>query len=770
MMLQPQISGYQGTTPRGPSMGTTGRAVQRKCACGGSSSASAECETCGRKTQNELQRYSTDRESLTGLACRAGAAGAMPPQDSQTGSGIVGGGHNFGMVRIHREATSRVQMESDSVSEIVGKRKDRKLPARATSAEPGDRYEQEADNVAEWSTRLHRPSAEEPLPQAPALGSAPSIIQRAPMSHTDSGNSPDESGVGTGARTTSDRDPAPAGFIVEDDALQSAPEQMRKTEFLNRLEKAVCASADQELARVGRTAQGCPYITTWIGYYRTRSAKHIERALFRYAPEAAGARSAGDYIPLVAERIRRAVTVWATTGQITGVPDELAGQIGGGGLLAGVGAVLSGIGGAVAGAIGSIGKSIGGLFRKAKDSGPTQDADPERVQAQLGPGQGLEASVKSRMERAMGHDFSRVRVHTDSSAAVLSSDLNARAFTVGSDIAFATGEYHPGTLIGDALLAHELAHVVQQAGGNGSSAPMQKGDSPQDSLEEDADLAAISAVTSIWGDARGALSGLSQRTTPHLRSGLGLQRCHHAAPAAPTKSQTTPESKEQPELPDAPPPPNCPSHTWADYRGGIPRGDFPAGTHFHLVLGQDQGRQIVKAIFDPGLSPVRPKYSRPTDPNASGCGDHIAACARNHRAQIARGNRVSTYAIRFRDLQCDPAIIPNPSPVDINSVQECTSVVGKACTDAAVPESQRLLKHEQLHFTIACIVAKKATDAIAAHPDQAQAILQAAQQKANDLSSDTGPYDSETEHGCNSSKQADWEKDVRKGLPSVTVP
>ena len=61
-----------------------------------------------------------------------------------------------------------------------------------------------------------------------------------------------------------------------------------------------------------------------------------------------------------------------------------------------------------------------------------------------------------------GHDFSGVRIHSDPRAATLASTLNARAFTLGRDIVFGRGEYSPGTAGGNRLLAHELAHVVQQ--------------------------------------------------------------------------------------------------------------------------------------------------------------------------------------------------------------------------------------------------------------------------------------------------------------------
>ncbi len=79
------------------------------------------------------------------------------------------------------------------------------------------------------------------------------------------------------------------------------------------------------------------------------------------------------------------------------------------------------------------------------------------------PGQALDAATRTFMESRFGYDFSRVRVHTDVAAASSASDLHARAYTAGRDIAFAKGEYAPGTTEGGRLLAHELAHVVQQS-------------------------------------------------------------------------------------------------------------------------------------------------------------------------------------------------------------------------------------------------------------------------------------------------------------------
>jgi hypothetical protein len=66
------------------------------------------------------------------------------------------------------------------------------------------------------------------------------------------------------------------------------------------------------------------------------------------------------------------------------------------------------------------------------------------------------------MEPRFGHDFSKVRVHTDSKAAESAAAVNALAYTVGRDMVFATGQYAPASIAGKKVVAHELTHVVQQ--------------------------------------------------------------------------------------------------------------------------------------------------------------------------------------------------------------------------------------------------------------------------------------------------------------------
>lgn len=332
-------------------------------------------------------------------------------------------------------------------------------------------------------------------------------IQRAPLNSEP---------AGTRAAT-------PGGLIVDDDAATVAPGQMRKMEFLGQMRSTVCATADEALKAAGETTEGCPYIEKWLAYYEDQEPAHIERALRKYAPEAATAVSARDYIPAVSNRVRRAVETWAETGEITGVPDELAGMMSGpGAMLGAIAGVLGSIGSAIGSAFSSIGKA---LFKREEGQGEAAH-DPEQIQAQLNTGHPLDSGAKTRLGAAFGQDFSGVRIHTGSEAAGLSEQLNARAFTVGSDIAFGAGEYQPGTLVGDALIAHELAHVVQQGGGNGAG-PRSKGDGDHDDslFEEEADVAAVGAVAATWGGAQGSITEIGKNALPRMRSGLKLRTC-----------------------------------------------------------------------------------------------------------------------------------------------------------------------------------------------------------------------------------------------------
>lgn len=86
------------------------------------------------------------------------------------------------------------------------------------------------------------------------------------------------------------------------------------------------------------------------------------------------------------------------------------------------------------------------------------------IEGARGRGAQLPDDVRRSMEEAFGADFAAVRVHDDASSHEANVRLTARAFTTGTDIFFGTGAYRPSAPTGKRLIAHELAHVVQQGG------------------------------------------------------------------------------------------------------------------------------------------------------------------------------------------------------------------------------------------------------------------------------------------------------------------
>lgn len=92
------------------------------------------------------------------------------------------------------------------------------------------------------------------------------------------------------------------------------------------------------------------------------------------------------------------------------------------------------------------------------------DAAPASVDRALAsPGKPLEPALRQDMEQRFGYDFSRVRVHTGGAAEQSARDVNAHAYTVGSHVVFAEGQYGPAAEQGRKLLAHELTHTIQQS-------------------------------------------------------------------------------------------------------------------------------------------------------------------------------------------------------------------------------------------------------------------------------------------------------------------
>jgi hypothetical protein len=146
-------------------------------------------------------------------------------------------------------------------------------------------------------------------------------------------------------------------------------------------------------------------------------------------------------------------------------------------------------------------KRQGTLQRAGKGPATAMQAPAVVHEVLRSPGQAMTPTTRDTMESRFDHDFSRVRVHSDARAAESARAVNALAYTVGSDVVFGGGQYQPSTLAGQRLLAHELAHVVQQ---RGAALQPRLEVGPGDTPEERQAEAAAEAV--VAGQALPALS------------------------------------------------------------------------------------------------------------------------------------------------------------------------------------------------------------------------------------------------------------------------
>src|SRR5205807_587687 len=132
-------------------------------------------------------------------------------------------------------------------------------------------------------------------------------------------------------------------------------------------------------------------------------------------------------------------------------------------------------------------------------------------------GEPLDGGVRSEMESRFGHDFSRVRIHQDSRAAQSARAVDASAYTLGQEIVFNSGQYDPASTEGRRLLAHELAHTVQQRDLSTNAMGISQ---PGEAQEREAHRAGWAAAVGQHPQIASASSGVLQREPlPKKKSG-----------------------------------------------------------------------------------------------------------------------------------------------------------------------------------------------------------------------------------------------------------
>jgi hypothetical protein len=169
------------------------------------------------------------------------------------------------------------------------------------------------------------------------------------------------------------------------------------------------------------------------------------------------------------------------------------------------------------------------LLKRATTSSSPETVPPIVHEVLRSPGQPLDAKTRAFMEPRFGHDFSRIRLHTDAKAAESAQALNALAFTVGPNIVFGADRYAPMTREGQRLLAHEMTHVLQQEGYDALNPQLTVG-SADDQFEREANAAAAQVLR---GEDAEATRGLSTNSVQTLQCDLATPPPAVPAPAQP---------------------------------------------------------------------------------------------------------------------------------------------------------------------------------------------------------------------------------------------
>jgi hypothetical protein len=402
--------------------------------------------------------------------------------------------------------------------------------------------------------------------------------------------------------------------------------------------------------------------------------------------------------------------------------------------------------------------SGGSLQRAAVNRELVSGVPPIVYDVLRSPGHPLDAESRAFFEPRFGHDFSKVRIHTNALAAESAEAVGATAYTVGRDMVFGTGQYEWRTERGRRLVAHELAHVVQQS----AAAPAPDAlsiCSPWDDAEKAAEAISEGVVASLQTQPMaGGDESPFGRKLPALRSaGLG------------TVSRQVLQRAKIPYK----------TLSWTDFKGTPPSGatleawtksgfDVPAWkpkvtaedtkeacttdkkptTKFKATLSVDPAVfDSVTAHMNQEQSWVKPRYK---DGGRAYCASKAAECSA-HFSEVAGEAKTECEE---EVESCKGAFargsseytLPGSPPITATSAAECSTKVSKSCQDAVVASrpwhltiegggatittaskkedctkgfqadcltfekagGPTLLKHEQGHFLINKVMADKA--------------------------------------------------------------
>jgi hypothetical protein len=413
--------------------------------------------------------------------------------------------------------------------------------------------------------------------------------------------------------------------------------------------------------------------------------------------------------------------------------------------------------------------------REPPPAGVPGEASPVLDVVGHGGGQPLAPPVRAAMEAALGADFSAVRVHTDAKAARSAAAVSAQAYTVGNEVVFGHGAFAPGTSEGRRTLAHELAHVLQQRAGPVSGTDTGTGvrvSDPSDSFEQDAEATA----SRVLPRPRPAAShGRPADGMPPNQQGLSAADC----PGAPLPQ---PAHKALSRMID-----DGLSGVISLLGPFLPHRPVAAGT---ASLQRDDASHADDVTSDSDAVP-----GQSSEAMCGGMDFEVDWSSVPDASKVDQENGVvQTVQVQRQELTLGPspggpcpvpaswnAYAPvDKSPNGDNSIAAMSAVSflfdTSSRTFSIVQRSEgmwvvkmardhddgTLLRHEQYHFKLACVLVAKANQALTpgVSPSKSMSILLSSANCQNDS------YDWDTKRGLDQPMQSAWERDIDAAVPA----
>ncbi|MEH2124217.1 eCIS core domain-containing protein [Nostoc sp.] len=363
------------------------------------------------QTDVENEAFAEEKMEVTGLELQAKHRTITP--EGQERLTVL-------QAKMDRSLNSRMEKATllgHNFANIPVRRPDTPAPiqAKLTIGEPGDKYEQEADQTArQVMQRIHQPESEklqrEELPDEEELQMKPeSSIQREEL-------------------------PEEEEEEVQMKSLGETPSLQREELLEEELQMKPLGTSSQAVNEVKSPSKPLGHDISRISLRRPQTKLTVNQPGDIYEQEA------DSVAQLVMQRMSEPVSRQSI--QREALPEE-EDQL----------------------QMKSLGDFITPLVQRQGGGRTAATSELENsIQQARGNGQPLADDIKQPMEQAFGADFGSVRVHTDAQSNKLNESIQARAFTTGQDVFFRQGEYSPGSNAGKELLAHELTHVVQQNG------------------------------------------------------------------------------------------------------------------------------------------------------------------------------------------------------------------------------------------------------------------------------------------------------------------